>query len=64
MENPGVSSSPLVRIFMQITSDPMRRGELLFDLKDFKTTDICNVELLVTDKYILLVALEVKLLFI
>ena len=32
-KNPGVASSPFVRIFMQITIDPMRSAKLLFDLK-------------------------------
>ena len=31
--NSGVASSSFVRIFMQITSDPMRSAKLLFALK-------------------------------
>ena len=33
-KSPGAVSSPFVRIFMQITCDPIRSVKLLFDLKD------------------------------
>ena len=33
-KNPGYDQVLCVRIFMQITSDPMRSTKLLFDLKD------------------------------